>query len=52
MLQEIIVYLIIAATAFIIVRHVWKQAKSKRSGCSCGSCGKCPEQCHCDATQK
>ncbi|MBO4730959.1 MAG: FeoB-associated Cys-rich membrane protein [Bacteroidaceae bacterium] len=50
--QSILVFVIIAATAFIIIRHLCKQAKGKRSSCNCGCCGNCRDHRHCDTTQR
>ncbi|MBQ7741988.1 MAG: FeoB-associated Cys-rich membrane protein [Bacteroidaceae bacterium] len=53
--QSSIVYLVIAATAFIIVRHIWRQVRGRHRGCNCGSCGSCPAndgKCCCTTTHK
>ncbi|MBR2631494.1 MAG: FeoB-associated Cys-rich membrane protein [Bacteroidaceae bacterium] len=53
-MQEIIVYIIIACAAIAIIRHFYRQFKS-RNKC-CNSCDSCPMQkgnnCHCHDVQK
>lgn len=51
MLQEIIVYIVIAVVAIIIIKHIWKRTKGNNNrgceGCqyNCG-CSKCKQKCN------
>ncbi|MBO7570314.1 MAG: FeoB-associated Cys-rich membrane protein [Bacteroidaceae bacterium] len=51
-MQEIIVYLILAAVAILIIRHVYHQATGKTRDCNCDSCAMRGGECHCHDTQK
>ena len=51
-MQEILVYIILAVTAFFVIRYIYRQVTGKNNGCNCGSCPhSCPHtgeaECHC-----
>ncbi|MBR1668005.1 MAG: FeoB-associated Cys-rich membrane protein [Bacteroidaceae bacterium] len=47
-IQDLIVYLILAATAAVLIRYFYRQFSGKNKGCNCGSCPHSGGVCHCN----